>query len=541
MEAYKKILICFVLIYFTVFVSAQSSHAQAQATQEWVDIPVVVNIIDSSDSNNVDAAINKANDIFKQAHIRLIVKKTNKNVNAGNNDADLTENEGDKAQENGQKELNNVLGAGKGIKLTFADDVWTQQPATNGWSIHRNPVVFVETDDPNTMGNVTAHEIVHALTISGHSNDSNDLMYESTPRGTNIRPSDVNEIFPRAKKLGKPYFITPRVLPGRSVIIPAGADFGIDMFGAVLDESNDLNVYNPSGGTTNHENPSIQYANLQAVDIFSDEPFALNGNATIEFQLNGPLPDIFVDTYYDMYFDTNLVQQGPEAMVGIHIFGQPDSLTTEAMLNDLVSNQFTMELPPPIIRDNQKFDGGTDTIANNSVEVTIPIEIVQLNLVSSEPIHVDCQSFAYDYSGGFSQQPLQLWDQTEFFQVSLTDTCPVPGITFTAPQVPEPMNPPGANSIIISGCGFTGDVGIELDGLFEGIAAANEQGKFTHLTDPQWNLEHGVHSVIAKELDDTAPNGANHAIGFFLYCPDGEDCEICNPQDQTDTDITILP
>lgn len=534
MNKYKKVKMSLVFVYCVFFFTIQSIYAQIPAAQEWVDIPVVVNIIDASDANNVEAAIKIANDILKQAHIRLIVKKTNKNVEAGNNDADLTEHEGDKAQEAGQTELNNVAGAGKGIKITVADDVWTERSATNGWSVHRNPVVFVETDDPNTMGNVTAHEIVHALTVSGHSDDPNDLMYESTPRGTHLRPSDVNEVFPRAKKIGKSYFIVPRILPGRSVAVPPGIDFGIDLHGAVLDERGDLVTNNPFGTATDPEDPLIQYADLRGINLFCDEPFAPNSELKIELQLGGTFPEFFVDSFFDVYFDINLDQPGPEAMTGIHVFGDQGILETEAMWQDFGSNQPHLELPPPVIRRNRRFDTGTDPIVNNSVEVAVPIELVQLNLVSVAPIVVDGQSFAIDYQGGFSRPPSEVSDQTELFEISLTDTCPCPGITFTAPQVPEPMNPPGSRRMIISGCGFAGDVEIELDGFPAGIATADEKGGFIYVTDPALQLDCGIHAVIAKELDDTGPNGAQHAIGFFLYCPQGEDCEDCTLEQEPD-------
>ncbi|NQT00553.1 MAG: matrixin family metalloprotease [Planctomycetes bacterium] len=207
--------ITFSMLFACLFLPVLSAKADISAAAEWVDIPVVVNIIDASDANNVDDAIKKANDILAGAHIRLIVKKTNKNVNVGNNDGDLTADEGNTAQGNGETELRNVAGAGKGIKITIADDVWTEESATNGWSIHRNPVVFAETDDPNTMGNVIAHEIGHSLTINGHSNDPNNVMYPTTPRGVNWDPNDVNEIFTNAKKRGTAYFIVPGTLgPG---------------------------------------------------------------------------------------------------------------------------------------------------------------------------------------------------------------------------------------------------------------------------------------------------------------------------------------
>ncbi|MHC4734660.1 MAG: hypothetical protein ACYTDW_09395, partial [Planctomycetota bacterium] len=68
------------------FLPLLSVAADGPAAVEWTDIPVVVNIIDASDASKVDEAIKKANEILKQAKIRLIVKKTNPDVNVGNGD-----------------------------------------------------------------------------------------------------------------------------------------------------------------------------------------------------------------------------------------------------------------------------------------------------------------------------------------------------------------------------------------------------------------------------------------------------------------------
>jgi len=171
-----------------------SAISTVKAAEEWVNIPVVVNIIDASDANNVRAALRKANEILAQAKIRLVLKKTNNNVNVGNGDGNLTEAEGAAAQEDGETELNNIFGAGKGIKITVANNGWTERPSNVGWSVHRNPVVIVEPGaDANDMGYTIAHELGHALTIdgntpgrdpNGHSSDPNDLMDPNLGGGT---------------------------------------------------------------------------------------------------------------------------------------------------------------------------------------------------------------------------------------------------------------------------------------------------------------------------------------------------------------------
>jgi len=206
MRTYQKIKLTVLFVSCVCFLPVLNAQADVPAAEEWVDIPVVVNIIDASDASNVDDAIKKANEILKQANIRLVVKKTNNNVNVGNGDPNLTEAEGDTAQEDGQKELDKVCGAGKGIKITVADDCWTEDPNTVGWSVHRNPVIVIEPDaDANEMGETITHELLHSLTVTAHSNDVNDVMYPTEAGNGIINPNDVNEIFPNAKKRGKPY------------------------------------------------------------------------------------------------------------------------------------------------------------------------------------------------------------------------------------------------------------------------------------------------------------------------------------------------
>jgi hypothetical protein len=103
MRRYQKIKLSALFLCCICLFPILTAKADVAAAEEWVDIDVVVNIIDASDANNVDAIIKRANEILKQAHIRLIVKKTNRNVNVGNGDGNLTADEGDTAQEDGQK------------------------------------------------------------------------------------------------------------------------------------------------------------------------------------------------------------------------------------------------------------------------------------------------------------------------------------------------------------------------------------------------------------------------------------------------------
>ena len=109
----------------------------------------------------------------------------------GDGDGKLNGKEGNTATDDGQKELDNTFKDkdgkwnGKGIKITVADDCWNEEPNTIGWSIHHVPVVVVEGNgDAKTDGGTIAHELIHALTATEHSDDPNNVMYPTDEGGT---------------------------------------------------------------------------------------------------------------------------------------------------------------------------------------------------------------------------------------------------------------------------------------------------------------------------------------------------------------------
>lgn len=506
MRRKQTIKLSILFVCYTCLLPISGAKADIPAAEEWVDIPVVVNIIDATDANNVDTIIDRANDILKQAHIRLVVKKTNRNVNVGNGDGDLTEAEGDGAQEDGQTELEGVSGAGKGIKITIADDVWTEEPNTTGWSVHRNPVIFVEPDtDPNARGRTAAHEVGHVFTLDDtyDLNDINDLMYGYVGGGTNLDANDVNEIFTNAKKRGKAYFVMPRVLPGQSVAIPCGIDYSIDAHGAILDGFSDMIINDPYGIIIGPDCPCIQYADLREITLFCDEPFDLAGDTTLEIQLGGPRPvDWPADSFFDVFFSCH-AECPPFGLAWMDV---PASQPPTAGWVQLPEGS-EIALPPPMVHENERFDGSTLIIDNHSLELTIPTELIAMNLVGAEPIIVNVNSHTDDWQVP-NPQPIMIDDSTGPFEFGLTQPCACPRLCFSA--------------LGMSGCGFTGEVDIELDGGLVGSTTARADGTFMYPWDPTAPLEAGLHSVIAKELDDSRPTGAAYAAGYFNYSPVGE-------------------
>ena len=514
------------------------------AAEEWIDIPVVVNIVDDSDSSNVDAAIKKANDILKQAKVRLVVKKTNNNVVVGNGTAVLTEDEAFEALQAGQEELNDVCGAGKGLKITIADNVLMEVPGAIGWSIHRNPVIFIEPDaDVNEMAKTIAHEMCHSLTVNGHSGDVNDLMHAFAGSGTTISPDDITEIRTTARRRGEAYFVMPKILPGQSVATPPGILYSIDAHGAILDGFYDQIIIDPTGTITGPNDPTITYTDLREITLFADEPFEPNSFITLEIQLGGLIPELYpVDSFFDVFFDITAANPGPEFVLSIQ-------LQNTNVVHAEIYDPFDITAPPipvdTVVHRNDRFDvNSTYAVPNNhSLEVQIPIELIELNLIGIEPITVGLESQFFDYRA--PSDLIQSQDSTTDTSIylivrdhifGLINSCPPPILVFSggSEDTDETCGDvEGCFRWNLLGCGFTpgGDVEIEIDGVTTTIGIANADGCLV-VTNISSGMSDGVrqelplppsyHWVIAKEVDDSGPQGAKHAIGFFAYIPNGK-------------------
>lgn len=524
----KKILLAFVMTY--LFTSV------AYAADEWIEIPVVVNVVDNSDDSKVTEALKKANEIFKQAKIKLVVKKTNKPYNVGNNDGDLTEAEGDDAQKDGKKELDNVAGAGKGLKLTIADNCWVEEPNTVGWAIHRSPVVVVEPDaDVEEMAKTIAHEMCHSLTLEHDHYDPNDinlLMYGYQGSGTHLEPNDIAEIRMTAKKRGKTFTIQPTALPGnKKETTASGISNSIDAHGAILDEFNDQNITEPV--FNDPFNPENTYGDIREIIVFADEPMVPNSTFSIDIELGGLIPLWPANGIHQLYFDMNDVFPGPELVLDIQMEN------TTVIFAEIFNIQVPSQPPIPVIVDvyqNDKFDAfstipNNKIPVNNSLEIFVPIEIVQVALVSSAPIQIVFQSQWEDFR---LEPPFQILDITPPFEFKLSDICILPTIAFSG-GISEPDGSCGDDVCFnwdLYGWGFTPNT------LFEVQVGNNALGAATASTDSSGNLVvsnigssglDGVsidlgpdqYEVFVQELDDTGPEGAPHAFGFFNYFPFG--------------------
>lgn len=513
------------LVVTAAFFVMLGSIGVVNAAEEWVELPVIVNIVDSADDTNIDDALDKANEILKQAKIKLVVKKTNKNVNVGDNDADLTEEEGSKAQEDGQKELDNTFKGkdgkwdGKGIKITVGDDCWVEEPNTIGWSVHRNPVVVVEGGaEPNSLGGTIAHELIHALTVEDHSDDPNNVMYPTDEGGTLIDPNDVKEIFPEAKKRGSAFTIKLEKASSETVA-PAKIEYSVDAYGAILDDFRDLTINPP---IYDPKDPTIQYADVREVTLFADTPFVPGGLARFEIHRGGLIPPWQVNSFFDVFFDIDSIFPGPDFQMHIQLL----NLAGEATITDLATPSNPVISLPVIVHRNDKFDGSMPLPNNHSLEVQIPIEILSLSLTSDQPITV---AFGSAMTMDFRPDcPItQFAEQVAPFTVRLSN-CPSPRV--------HVQNVDGL--YVIKGHDFDSNdvLNYYIDGVLAGTTQSDDLGDVLAAIPPAPCNQPGVALVTLRSVNDTAPSGAKTATAALSYCPQGHtDADLDN-----DCDVDLL-
>ena len=572
MKTCQKITMSVLFAFFIYLLPSFSALAQTHV-EEWVDIPVVVNIVGTSDSTNVDEAIKRANEILAGAHIRLIVIKSIHNVDIGDGDEILTEDERKEAKEYGQQELANICGAGKGIKITVADDVWAEEPSVRGWTVLRKPVVFVEPDDPNTMGNVTAHVIGHSLGIEDHHPDPNNIMYELIPRGSDWDPNDANEVFydhatRRSYRfaifrpenifkflLGRPdmtlftddlpehgfeYFQEFPVWGPLAVTLRGGFSAGVDLgvgydtrgveqfresgnpldlingcFFSDLDTFNDQGINDPCGVITDPNDPTIEYTDLREVYLFRRNPFDPNGESRLEIELGGPWNDTFdANSFFDIF-----VSEPNDNPVGRFHIEIGTHIGESGYWENFASGDTVTLLVQ--VKDDTVIDGPIEIIDGHRVVGTGPNSLPGLvGPGSSESFQVRVELTTEDYRQP-TLPPIVVRDFVGPFEFPLIHTLEGPCISFV----------PGG----IAGWAFGADkdVGIELDCETIGTTTTKSDGSFIWFMDPEAELESGPHAVIVKELDDSGPTGAAYATGYFRYCPEGpvagdfdNDCDV---------------
>ncbi|MFG0326853.1 MAG: GC-type dockerin domain-anchored protein [Phycisphaerales bacterium JB037] len=180
---------------------------------DWIELPVVVNLYKGCSVTKAEseAYVKRANEVLKQAKIKLKIVHTNESFEVGNNDANQSGTEDAEAERKGKEELKNKA-EGKGIKINFTDNPWTEKPGTNAWAKHKSPVIFLKENadaakQTEKTGNTIAHEICHVLTIDYdlYTADSKGRLMHGTDgrTGTTLTDAEKEEIRKEAAKRGK--------------------------------------------------------------------------------------------------------------------------------------------------------------------------------------------------------------------------------------------------------------------------------------------------------------------------------------------------
>ncbi|AQT69740.1 hypothetical protein STSP2_02936 [Anaerohalosphaera lusitana] len=478
---------------------------------EHIVVPVVVNVVDSSDASQVEAAVARANEILDQAGISLVVVKTNQPFNVGDNDGDLTYAEGEEAQEAGRQELDNTCGAGKGLKLTIADDCWTEDPTTAGWAIHRNPTVVVEPDaDPQKMGRTVAHEFCHALTLDYDkyaAEDANSIMYGYTDGGTEMTEDEIEEIRKQAKKRGWAFNLEP-VFPDRPSTMPSGAERVLDVHGAVLDGCDDLVLSDGTGFI----DPMFGFVDIIETSVFIPSPIEPTSTASVEIHLDGTfMPHQTLATVYEIEIDQN--GDGiSDGLLEAEVFNPSGIPEGFALYEDYATGNMTdVQL---LIHENHAHDRGPAVLDNHSLEIIMPAEMLTgpTDIPGMPFLNAAISSYTTEIPemGGMS-----LTDPpSDWFTIAVPEpgsTCCHPEITFSALPDPAMMR--------IQGCGLTGEFEVYIDGMPVGMSQASPAGYFAVAVPSAPSFGPGEHLVLVREIDDSAPTGAAYAVGAFTGLP----------------------
>jgi hypothetical protein len=305
------------------------------------------------------AAIEEANSILKQAHIRLNTYGLLSGVTDGDigGDAIFSKAERDAVRADGGAL---TMGGRNGMTLVFAKQVAAESIDTLGVAIGSNPTVIVsDSGGARSTGATIAHEVLHAFGLS-HENDPTNLMYPFSPAGTNISTDQIDRIVsePHLRSWSKSKLSHS---PGLLTSLQKGAG---------QDEIADIVVGNPA------------YLDLDHISLSS---------TAAETFIKGRLAvaDLFpsagaVDAIYRIGFEVDAANTGLDFSLDLSIGGDASvqPLTVSAVLNDLRPGGMSVPIPDSAIADLVEFDSDT-TPAPVASELTFSFEKTLLGVQSS--------------------------------------------------------------------------------------------------------------------------------------------------------------
>ncbi|MCP4608345.1 MAG: hypothetical protein GY845_06490 [Planctomycetes bacterium] len=330
--------------------------------QGGVDIPVIVNVFGSTDTSSLNDILTTANNILRQADIRLVVDWVNYGIEIGDGDGRLAEAEHEDVLIGSLFELMPPYGPGKGFKINIAEDIFVEEPQLISSSDVFLPIVYLESSVlPEQMGRNLAHEIGFSLGLSD-SGDSGNLMFHDG-QGTSLNQSQIDVILPSARKIGcersdlatgfAPDFLD-RLPPG-ALYVPTGRAFGADHTGDVV-------LFDFSGDNV----PFDGGPDALLTRLFVDRA---DSSGTIDIELVAlDLRSANGDTFVDVGFAFNAPPSAPgdilaphifdlsDTIVGLNIPGSDSSYELSAGMIDVLGNGEFVPLPdlvPQVVEDEQ--------------------------------------------------------------------------------------------------------------------------------------------------------------------------------------------
>ncbi len=471
------------IVLIVLLILGLSGYATAQEKLDTIYIEVVVNVVDSTSTHNINKHLDEANKILKQAGIELVLVKTNNPVNYGNNDSSLTREERDKARDHGREELDKACGKGKGIKVTLTDTPMEGKTAT-GVAIHENSTVIVKPRSDNAAtGRTIAHEVGHSLTLNYDFYDEANkgrLMYGVTGGGTKLTDDEIKEIRKRAKQIAKEQKKAQKTTNNKKATSKTGQV--TNKFGHQKDSRQDLIIF-PPDLPIDPGNPILSGFDLRGTDIFWDpgvDPLLVN----IRVQPQGLLPggDFTVDSFFDVFYQIELIATPgglPDRIVNIHAFkdiSMPEPIF-DCQVIDPISGTPLIDLPVLPTVNLEIWSGGIDPgvePANVSLAVDVPLPVLFDPIDFKRMEDVVFQTTVHgviilpDIPGEILIQDLP--EEPGVFDLD-QDICR-PEISVTPLNFPTldpsiPILPPLPSEavLIVEGCGFNGTIDVRANTL----------------------------------------------------------------------------
>ncbi len=507
---------------------------------ETVTVPVIVNVVGDTNACDIEAAVDEASEILGQAGVNLDIARINRNVQYGDGDSSLTQAEGDTAAVLGEGELYGQWGEGTGLKITIANDVWTQKPTTTGWAVHEDQVAFVEPNsDSNTMGRTIAHELAHLLTLDYDlydGNDPNRLMWGYVGGGIQLDANEINEIFPMAKWRGRPKFVPWNPPPKKKRRVFDGWDYLMDGRGWILDSLFDQTCAKAGFDPCD---PKLGSGDIRTVGMYWERPLDPCDNIIFRTRVRTVFD---IDSFFDVTFNIGIdTDPDPEAdaVLSMHVYARPPdaNLYGEASVNNYERGLMVpVEL---IIHDNYKFDGeGGPILENQSLECDVPSGyfgpgsdpfdggVCSVNSVATFP------DDGYD-----TNYPVSDYTEEFTFVVGWNDDPCDPCETSDEQQMGlfEPDGDTGTLGITASGFPPGSIATIMMDGQEVGATTVRPNGTLTAWIPEPPGIENHTIKVVAKVVDPLNPDITKYttARAYFRSCPEGAidgdldgDCDV---------------